>query len=91
VHNGEKAVNECLSSNFDLIIMDIKMPNLDGIEATKKIRFKNQNIPIIAQTAFFLKNERDTCIDAGCNDYIPKPVNSRKLLETINKYFINGS
>lgn len=91
VHNGEKAVDECLSNAFDLIIMDIKMPNLDGIEATKKIRFKNRNIPIIAQTAFFLKNERDTCIDAGCNDYIPKPVNSRKLLETINKYFINGN
>lgn len=91
VHNGEKAVNECLSNNFDLIIMDIKMPNLDGIEATKRIRFTNQKIPIIAQTAFFLKNERDTCIDAGCNDYIPKPVNSRKLLETIDKYFINGN
>lgn len=90
VHNGEKAVTECLSNNFDLVIMDIKMPNMDGIEATKKIRFENQNIPIIAQTAFFLKNERDTCIDVGCNEYIPKPVNSRKLLETINEYFING-
>ncbi len=90
VQNGEKAIDECLSHHYDLVIMDIRMPKLDGIEATKKIKSVKPDIPIIAQTAFFLKNERDTCIDAGCNDYIPKPVNSPKLLETIDKYFVNG-
>ena len=65
------------------------MPILDGIEATKKIKTVKSNIPIIAQTAFFLKNERDTCIEAGCDEYIPKPVNSQKLLDTINQFFVS--
>ena len=90
VLNGEEAVKKCMNEEFDIVLMDIKMPVLDGIEATQQIKAFKPNLPIIAQTAYVLKNERDTCIEAGCDDYIPKPIKSYVLLETINKYIVNG-
>ncbi len=90
VRNGEDAVEKCLKIDYDLVLMDIKMPVLDGIEATKKIKAFKPHLPIIAQSAFILKNERDICIDAGCNEYIPKPIKSYALLEMIEKFFINS-
>ena len=66
--------------------MDIKMPEMNGIEATKKIREKNPSIPIIAQTAYSLENDRQTAIDAGCNDFIAKPVSYEVFFSTILKY-----
>lgn len=90
VKDGKKAIKRCEDEEFDIVLMDIKMPLLDGIEATKKIRTFKPNLPIIAQTAFVHKNERDLCIDAGCNEYFPKPIKSYVLLETIDKYISNG-
>lgn len=90
VLNGEDAVNKCLNEEFDIVLMDIKMPLLDGIEATKQIKAIKPDLPIIAQTAFILKNERDQCIKAGCTEYIPKPIKSYILLETIDKFILNG-
>lgn len=85
--NGKEAV-ELFHSNteIDLVIMDLKMPVLNGIEATIKIREKNNSIPVIAHSAYVLNNEREQSLAAGCNDYIPKPVKPTELLETIGKY-----
>jgi PAS domain S-box-containing protein len=85
VFSGDKAVQMCKQENFDIVLMDIKMPIMDGIDATKEIRTFKPELPIIAQTAYVLKNERDTCIEAGCNDYMPKPVTTHKLLQAIQK------
>lgn len=78
-----KAVNE--NPEISLIIMDIKMPGITGLEATKRIRKFNKIIPIIAQTAYALDGDRDAIIGAGCNDYISKPVKPGDLLKMINR------
>ncbi len=78
-----KAVNE--NPGISLVIMDIKMPGITGLEATKKIRKFNKTIPIIAQTAYALDGDRDVIIGAGCNDYISKPVKPDELLKMINR------
>lgn len=83
VTQGDIAVEYCANEHYDIVLMDIKMPVLDGIEATKKIKQLKPQLPIIAQTAFVHKDERDTCLDAGCNAYISKPIKSFVLLDMI--------
>jgi len=84
---GKEAVELCFNNNdFDLILMDIRMPELDGIEATKKIRNFNQSIPIIALTAFAYNEEREMIIDAGFTDYLTKPIKIEELFDLIKKY-----
>lgn len=76
----------------DLILMDIKMPRMDGFEATRKIRQRNNDIIIIAQTAYALAGDRETALEAGINDYITKPINKELLLELIgnvSKFRVN--
>lgn len=73
--------------NPDLILMDIDMPEMDGYEAAREIRKINKDIPIIAQTAYAFENEKQKCIENGCNDYISKPINKMKLLSMIQLYF----
>ena len=88
VTNGLDAVEICRNHpEMDLILMDMKMPGMDGYEATRQIRKFNQNIIIIAQTAFALSGDREESIDAGCNDYIAKPIKKEQLIEIIQKYF----
>jgi PAS domain S-box-containing protein len=72
--------------DIDLILMDIKMPEMNGYEATRKIREFNKNVIIIAQTAYALTGNRDKAIKAGCNDYIPKPIEKDKLKKIIEKH-----
>lgn len=72
--------------NIDLILMDLKMPVMDGLEATKKIREFNKNIPIIAETAHAFSIEKDKALEAGCSDHIPKPINKIDLLKLLKKY-----
>ena len=67
--------------------MDIRRPEMDGYEATRKIREFNKKVIIIAQTAFALIGDGEKAIEAGCDDYISKPVGVKKLLELIGKYF----
>ncbi|TFG48863.1 MAG: CBS domain-containing protein [Candidatus Brocadiia bacterium] len=86
VDDGEKAVNAVLSSSFDLIFMDIQMPNVNGYEATGKIREAGVQTPIIALTAHAMKGDDRKCLDAGCDDYLAKPVDRNKLLETIHRH-----
>ena len=63
------------------------MPKMNGFEATKRIREFNKDIIIIAQTAYAFKEDRQKALDAGCNDYISKPINEKNLAEIINFYF----
>jgi len=86
--NGVEGLNICRkNSDIDLILMDIKMPQMDGYAATKQIRTFNKEVIIIAQTAYGLAGDREKAIEAGCNDYISKPINRIELMEMINKYF----
>lgn len=86
VKNGLDAVEICRNNpDIDLILMDIRMPGIDGHEATRVIRQFNSEVIIIAQTAFGLEGDKEKAIAAGCNDYIAKPVKKRDLLEKIRK------
>ncbi len=68
--------------------MDIQMPEMDGYEATRQIRKFDKDVIIIAQTAFGIMGDRQKAIDAGCNDYISKPINQDNLMGLIRKYFL---
>ena len=70
------------------ILMDIKMPEMDGLEATRIIRKVSQEIPIIALTAFAFDDDRVKALEAGCNDYLTKPLSAPLLKETIAKYLV---
>ncbi|MBN2523000.1 MAG: PAS domain S-box protein, partial [Bacteroidales bacterium] len=85
--NGEETL-KCLQENsgINLVLMDIKMPGINGLEATKLIREFNKKIPVIAQTAYAFTGDRERFISAGCNDYISKPLSRAALLELIRKY-----
>jgi PAS domain S-box-containing protein len=85
---GNEAVEVSRNNpDIDLILMDILMPVMNGYEATRQIRQFNKDVVIIAQTAFGLLGDREKAIEAGCNDYISKPINKEKLLSIIQKYF----
>lgn len=85
--NGLQSIELCKTINqIDLVLMDIKMPEMDGFEATRQIRKFNVKIPIIAQTAFVDENEWDKYKDAGCNDQITKPIEIKAFFEKIDKY-----
>lgn len=88
VQTGVEAVETCRNrSDIDLVLIDIQMPDLNGYEATRQIRLFNKDVVIIAQTAFGLSGDREKAIEAGCNDYISKPINKNELLSLIQKYF----
>lgn len=72
--------------NIDLILMDIRMPELDGYEATRQIKAFKPNIPIVAQTAYVMSNEKGKVLQAGCDDLIVKPIRLRVLLTVCAKY-----
>jgi PAS domain S-box-containing protein len=81
---GKEAIEICRENmDFDIILMDVKMPLMNGYSATKKIREFNNNVIIIAQTAYALPGDRENAIAAGCNDYITKPLEKDSLIELI--------
>ena len=85
---GLEAVVACRSkADIDLILMDINMPEMNGLEATRQIRKFNTDIIIIAQTAYALTGDREKAIEAGCNDYIAKPYNQGMMKEIIKLHF----
>jgi signal transduction histidine kinase/CheY-like chemotaxis protein/HPt (histidine-containing phosphotransfer) domain-containing protein len=91
--NGLEALKALEKSSFDLVLMDVQMPYVDGIEATKKIRHELnlKNLPIIAMTAHAMNGDRERCLDAGMNDYVSKPVNATTLVHTILRFIENGA
>jgi PAS domain S-box-containing protein len=87
VTNGEDALNVLTKqSDINLVLMDIKLPIMNGYEATRKIREFDKDIIIIAQTAYAISGDREKAIAAGCNDYIAKPIVKKNLLDMLAKY-----
>jgi CheY-like chemotaxis protein len=86
-HNGLQAVDICSEDkDLDLVLMDIKMPDMNGIEATKKIREIRSDLPVIAVTAFAKNEDRLTALSAGCNDFLSKPIKKEDLLMVLARY-----
>ncbi len=82
VKEGEAAINVCKENpSIDIVLMDIKLPGMDGYEATKVIKAFNPNLPIIAQTAYAVSGDREKAMMSGCNDYCSKPIKGDELLE----------
>lgn len=84
--DGREAVNMYKEHHPDLIFMDIKMPYMDGLEATRLIRGYSKDVPIIALTAFAFESDRERAIEAGCNDYLTKPVSQEAIERILEKY-----
>jgi CheY-like chemotaxis protein len=82
-NNGEEAIEKGMANDFDLVLMDLQMPKVDGYEATRSLRAKGFQKPIIALTAHAMLEERIKTKDAGCNAHLTKPINSVELIETI--------
>ncbi len=95
VTNGREAVESLEKFDYDLVLMDCQMPEVDGYEATGTIRDRNSavrdhNIPIIAMTANAMVGDREKCLEAGMDDYVAKPVNLKELSGAIDRHLING-
>ncbi|MDA8138836.1 MAG: response regulator [Desulfobacteraceae bacterium] len=91
-NNGREAVEKYSAApeKYDLIFMDVQMPEMDGQEATAKLRALGfTDVPIVAMTAHAMKGDREMCIEAGMNDYITKPIKREKVFEVINQYVLN--
>ncbi len=94
VANGKEALDALGAASYDLILMDCQMPEMDGYEATRRIRkgdqgLPNPHLPVIAMTANAMQGDREKCLEAGMNDYIAKPVNPKALAETLERWLIN--
>ncbi|MFO8234451.1 MAG: ATP-binding protein [Bacteroidales bacterium] len=84
--NGKEAIDEVKNnSNIDIVLMDIKMPEMDGYEATRILKKEYPDLPIIAQTAFASKKDREKAFDAGCDEYISKPIKEKEFFKILNK------
>ena len=85
--NGVEAVDLCTDENaIDLIFMDLQMPEMNGYEATQILKKKYPNMPIVAQTAFAMSDDREKALDSGCDDYLAKPIKSKDLLSVVEKF-----
>lgn len=85
--NGAEAVSVFESEpDIELVLMDLNMPEMDGFEATRLIKIMNPTIPIIVQSAFILSGEESRSYEAGCDDFIAKPVRLRTLMNAIQKH-----
>lgn len=84
--NGQEAVEMAEKGEYDIVLMDIKMPVMDGLEATKAIKESLPDLPIIALTANAFDSDRQLAMEAGCNDFLSKPVSSELCLKTIKKF-----
>ena len=94
VTNGREAVESLEKFDYDLVLMDCQMPDMDGYDATRRIRDKNSSvrnhrIPVIAMTANAMKGDREKCLEAGMDDYVTKPVDFKKLSDAIGKHLID--
>ncbi|MBI1324258.1 PAS domain-containing protein [bacterium] len=89
--NGLEAVEAARNARYDLILMDMQMPEMDGYEATRTLRDAGFERPIIALTASTMSHDRKKAIDAGCSDFLSKPVESRVFQETLARYLKNGA
>jgi CheY-like chemotaxis protein len=88
VENGAEALEQVKQQSFDIILMDMQMPVMNGFEATERIRQipEYKDTPIIALTAFAMKGDKEKCLEAGASDYIPKPIDSQEFIEKVKRY-----
>ena len=88
VKDGYSAVKICQENHdkIDLVLMDIKIPDMDGLETTKLIKAINKDIPVVAQTACVMLEDEQRCLKAGCDDYLAKPISRLQLLRKLNKF-----
>lgn len=84
--NGLIAVEKVEKETFDLVLMDLKMPVMDGLEATRRIKENHPDLPVIALTANAFDRDRERSLEAGCDDFLAKPVSQDKCLQIIGKY-----
>jgi CheY-like chemotaxis protein len=85
--DGQSAVDICKNNSaINLVLMDIQLPLMNGLEATAEIKKIRSDLPVIAETAYATPYDQENCLIAGCNDFITKPIDSLELLEKINKY-----
>src|SRR5208283_402672 len=83
---GKEAVQICKMHPIDLVLMDIRLPDIDGYLATSQIKEQFPDMKVIAQTAYASNDEKQKAIDAGCNDYISKPTSQEALVSIVTKY-----
>ncbi|MBU3926924.1 MAG: response regulator [Bacteroidetes bacterium] len=74
--------------DLDMVLMDIKLPDINGYEVTKRIRILYPELPIIAQTAFVMSGDKEKALRSGCNAYIPKPIDLNKLMDTMSGFLL---
>ncbi len=95
VNHGREAIAALQSQDFDLVLMDVQMPEMDGFEATAAIRASEEqagtHIPIIAMTAHAMKGDRERCLEAGMDNYVAKPIRAKRLFDTIETVLQTGS
>jgi CheY-like chemotaxis protein len=85
--NGIEAVEICDKvETMDLVFMDLQMPEMNGYEATKILKKKYPSLPVVAQTAFAMSDDREKALNAGCDDYLAKPIKSKDLLYIAEKF-----
>jgi len=84
---GRETIDICLSDKVDMVLMDIKMPDINGLDATIEIKKKYPDLPIIAQTAYAMEEDEIASQEAGCDDYISKPIRPDNLLTIMSKFF----
>jgi two-component system, cell cycle response regulator DivK len=86
IQDGLKAIDFCRDNHVDLVLMDIQLPGISGFDATREIKKLKPQLPIVAQTAFALKGEKEKSLDAGCDAYITKPIDKNFLIELLDRY-----
>lgn len=96
VGTGLEAVHSALSGSYDLVLMDVQMPLMDGVEATRQIRKAEaagggRRVPIVAMTAYVLQEDQNQCFDAGMDDYLQKPIDADRLCEVLEKWLEGSS
>ncbi len=84
--NGQKGVELAAGEKPDLILMDIQLPDFDGLETTRRIRKLDSEVPIIALTSYAMAGDKQKALQAGCNGYIEKPINPDTIMDEIEKY-----
>lgn len=84
--DGQQAIDMFKENVVDLVLMDLQLPIIDGYTATRELKKINSSIPIIAQTAHVMSGEREKCMEAGCDDYLSKPIRLQILMDTLSKF-----
>jgi len=88
---GEDALDMCMKNSiFNIVLMDIRLPGMNGLETTRKILSIRKDLPVIAQTAYAADEDRDAALAAGCCEFIAKPIRANEMLDLIKKYLDNG-